>query len=111
MMGELRVVDEQGSRPATTAERLQLQEKEQWDREEQAAIEESFAKFQAARAQAEDREALRMAMNESRPLPPKRMRLEYEIKTGEGVSVARGSHDVLVEATRRSSVSPLPCFL
>ena len=95
MMGEVWVNEGQGPRQATQEERRQLEEKEALDREEQATIEDSFNRLQAARAQAEDRVALDMAMNGPHEAPPpKRMRLVYEL-------VTRGSRDVLVEPSAR----------
>ena len=106
MLGEVMVDEGQGLRPATPEERRQLEEKQQLDREEQAAIEDSFNKFQAAQAQAEDREALDHAMNGPQEVrQPKRMRLVYELHTREGTAVARGSHDVLVEPSARLRVT------
>ena len=106
MMSEIRVDDGHGSRPATPDERRQLLEKEQLNKAEQAALEDSYNRFQAAQAQAEDREVLEEAMNgPEQAKAPKRMRLVYELVTREGVPVARGSHDVLVEPSARLRVS------
>ena len=104
-MGELKVRDEQGHRTPTDEEMRQLQEKKDWDKAEQAAIEESFARFEAAQARAEDRDALLDAMNHPQLQKPKRMRLRYELRTTDGVSVAHGSHDVLVEQEAQLEVT------
>ena len=106
MLGEVWVDEGQGPRHATTEERQQLEEKEALDRAEQAAIEDNYNRLQAARAQEADRDAVDLAMNgPPEAPPPKRMRLVYELATREGVTVARGSHDVLVEASARLRVS------
>ena len=91
VMSEVRVVDKDGPRLATDFERQQLEEKEKWGQEEQAAEEDRFSRSQAARAQEEDREALQRAM----------------LTTREGISVARGSHDVLFEPAAQLRVSTL----